>query len=80
MYYHNYLQNSTKLLLLSASLPQLLPKQDILKRMSSLKTKMYRQHKPVEPDNCAICLEPFNNNQVSPHSQTQKHSGLMQDS
>ncbi|KAI3372521.1 hypothetical protein L3Q82_023004, partial [Scortum barcoo] len=49
---------------------QLLPKQDVLKRMSSLKTKMYRQPKPwcdpsqpVETDNCAVCLEPFNNNQ-----------------
>lgn len=51
--------------------PQLLPKQDVLKRMSSLKTKMYRQPKlwrdptqPAETDNCAVCLEPFNNNQV----------------
>ncbi|XP_035802209.1 RING finger protein 215 isoform X2 [Amphiprion ocellaris] len=46
---------------------QLLPKQDVLKRMSSLKTKTYRQPKPwcdpVETDNCAVCLEPFNNNQ-----------------
>ncbi|XP_068995281.1 RING finger protein 215 [Embiotoca jacksoni] len=49
---------------------ELLPKQDVLKRMSSLKTKMYRQPKPwcdpsqpVETDNCAVCLEPFNNNQ-----------------
>ncbi|XP_029295413.1 RING finger protein 215 isoform X2 [Cottoperca gobio] len=49
---------------------ELFPKQDILKRMSSLKTKTYRQPKPwcdssqtVETDNCAVCLEPFNNNQ-----------------
>ncbi|KAK2838055.1 hypothetical protein Q5P01_015267 [Channa striata] len=43
---------------------ELLPKQDILKRMSSLKTKTYRQPKPwCDPDNCAVCLEPFNNNQ-----------------
>ncbi|XP_026177262.1 RING finger protein 215 [Mastacembelus armatus] len=49
---------------------QLLPKQDVLKRMSSLKTKTYRQPKrwcdpsqPGETDNCAVCLEPFNNNQ-----------------
>ncbi|XP_034548339.1 RING finger protein 215 isoform X2 [Notolabrus celidotus] len=49
---------------------QLLPKQDVLKRMSSLKTKTYRQPKrwcdptqPAETDNCAVCLEPFNNNQ-----------------
>lgn len=49
---------------------ELLPKQDVLKRMSSLKTKMYRQPKlwrdpsqPAETDNCAVCLEPFNNNQ-----------------
>ncbi|KAM8885980.1 RING finger protein 215 isoform 5-T5 [Spinachia spinachia] len=44
--------------------------EDVLKRMSSLKTKTYRQPKPwcdpsqpVETDNCAVCLEPFNNNQ-----------------
>ncbi|XP_072243418.1 RING finger protein 215 [Leuresthes tenuis] len=49
---------------------ELLPKQDVLKRMSSLQTKMYRQPKPwcdpsqpIETDNCAVCLEPFNNNQ-----------------
>nr|XP_020450717.1 RING finger protein 215 isoform X2 [Monopterus albus] len=49
---------------------ELLPKQDVLKRMSSLKTKRYRRPKPwcdpsqpVETDNCAVCLEPFNNNQ-----------------
>ncbi|XP_042344233.1 RING finger protein 215 isoform X2 [Plectropomus leopardus] len=49
---------------------QLSPKQDVLKRMSSLKTKTYRQPKPRcdpsqlgETDNCAVCLEPFNNNQ-----------------
>ncbi|XP_029366734.1 RING finger protein 215 isoform X1 [Echeneis naucrates] len=49
---------------------ELLPKQDVLKRMSSLKTKTYRQPKPwcdpsqaAEADNCAVCLEPFNNNQ-----------------
>uniref|UniRef100_A0A3Q2PFM0 RING-type domain-containing protein n=1 Tax=Fundulus heteroclitus TaxID=8078 RepID=A0A3Q2PFM0_FUNHE len=48
----------------------LLPKQDVLKRMSSLKTKRYRQPKPwcdpsqqAETENCAVCLEPFNNNQ-----------------
>lgn len=50
---------------------QLFPKQDVLKRMSSLKTKRYRQPKPwrdpsepIETDNCAVCLEAFNNNQV----------------
>ncbi|XP_078107553.1 RING finger protein 215 isoform X1 [Sander vitreus] len=49
---------------------ELFPKQDVLKRMSSLKTKTYRQPKPwcdpsqpAETDNCAVCLEPFNNNQ-----------------
>ncbi|XP_036000251.1 RING finger protein 215 [Fundulus heteroclitus] len=49
---------------------ELLPKQDVLKRMSSLKTKRYRQPKPwcdpsqqAETENCAVCLEPFNNNQ-----------------
>lgn len=49
---------------------QLLPKQDVLKTMSSLKTKTYNQPKrwcdptqPAEMDNCAVCLEPFNNNQ-----------------
>ncbi|XP_022608509.1 RING finger protein 215 isoform X3 [Seriola dumerili] len=49
---------------------ELLPKQDVLKTMSSLKTKTYRQPKPwcdtsqpLETDNCAVCLEPFNNNQ-----------------
>uniref|UniRef100_UPI0037E86F71 RING finger protein 215 n=1 Tax=Semicossyphus pulcher TaxID=241346 RepID=UPI0037E86F71 len=49
---------------------QLLRKQDVLKRMSSLKTKTYRRPKPwcdptqqAETDNCAVCLEPFNNNQ-----------------
>ncbi|KAJ3580614.1 hypothetical protein NHX12_034312 [Muraenolepis orangiensis] len=45
-------------------------KQDILRRMSSLKTKTYCQPKPwcdssqpMETENCAVCLEPFNNNQ-----------------
>ncbi|XP_059909889.1 RING finger protein 215 isoform X2 [Gadus macrocephalus] len=45
-------------------------KQDILRRMSSLKTKTYCQPKPwcdssqpMEAENCAVCLEPFNNNQ-----------------
>ncbi|XP_075960962.1 RING finger protein 215 isoform X4 [Anarhichas minor] len=49
---------------------ELFPKQDVLKRMLSLKTKTYRQPKPwcdpsqpAETDNCAVCLEPFNNNQ-----------------
>ncbi|KAM4615915.1 RING finger protein 215 [Polymixia lowei] len=49
---------------------ELLSKQDVLKRMSSLKTKTYHQPKPwcdpsqpAETDNCAVCLEPFNNNQ-----------------
>ncbi|KAG7280952.1 hypothetical protein CRUP_022963 [Coryphaenoides rupestris] len=45
--------------------------QDILRRMSSLKTKTYCQPKswcdsssqPMETENCAVCLEPFNNNQ-----------------
>ncbi|XP_056131532.1 RING finger protein 215 isoform X2 [Lampris incognitus] len=51
---------------------ELLPKQDILKRMSSLKTKTYHQPRPwcdpslpIETDNCAVCLEPFNNDQVT---------------
>uniref|UniRef100_A0A3Q4BHJ7 RING-type domain-containing protein n=1 Tax=Mola mola TaxID=94237 RepID=A0A3Q4BHJ7_MOLML len=63
------LNMNLKLCVISCFL-QLLPKQDVLKRMSSLKTKMYRQPKPwcdpsqpVETDNCAVCLEPFNNNQ-----------------
>ncbi|XP_067084345.1 RING finger protein 215 isoform X2 [Osmerus mordax] len=49
---------------------ELLPKQDILKRLSSLQTRTYRQPKPwcepdqaAESDLCAVCLEPFNNNQ-----------------
>ncbi|XP_034396873.1 RING finger protein 215 isoform X2 [Cyclopterus lumpus] len=49
---------------------ELFPKQDVLKRMSSLKTKTYLQPKPwcdpsqpAETDTCAVCLEPFNNNQ-----------------
>ncbi|XP_068167336.1 RING finger protein 215 [Antennarius striatus] len=49
---------------------ELLPKQVVLKRMSSLKTKRYRQpelwcdpSQSGETDNCAVCLEPFNNNQ-----------------
>lgn len=53
---------------------QLLPKQDILKRLSSLKTRTFRQPKSwcdtsqqVEVDSCAVCLEPFNNNQVNEH-------------
>ncbi|XP_058492405.1 RING finger protein 215 isoform X2 [Solea solea] len=44
--------------------------EDVQKRMSSLKTKRYFQPKrrcdpsqPVETDNCAVCLEPFKNNQ-----------------
>ncbi|KAM8885977.1 RING finger protein 215 isoform 2-T2 [Spinachia spinachia] len=55
--------------------------EDVLKRMSSLKTKTYRQPKPwcdpsqpVETDNCAVCLEPFNNNQVRRHTHTHTHS------
>lgn len=61
--------------LVKCCVPQLLPKQDVLKRMLSLKTKRYRQPKawcdasqPVETDNCAVCLEPFNNNQVRKHT------------
>ncbi|XP_054630619.1 RING finger protein 215 isoform X3 [Dunckerocampus dactyliophorus] len=43
---------------------QLLPKQDILKTMLSLKTKTYRRPKRwCETDTCAVCLEAFNNNQ-----------------
>uniref|UniRef100_A0A673H1Q1 RING finger protein 215-like n=1 Tax=Sinocyclocheilus rhinocerous TaxID=307959 RepID=A0A673H1Q1_9TELE len=47
-------------------------KQDILKRLSALKTRIYRQPKvrcdptqtqPVEMDSCAVCLEQYNNNQ-----------------
>ncbi|CAK6984782.1 RING finger protein 215, partial [Scomber scombrus] len=59
---------------------ELFPKQDVLKTMSSLKTKTYRQPKPwcdpsqpVETDNCAVCLEPFNNNQVCQYSQYSHH-------
>lgn len=46
--------------------------------MSSLKTKVYRQPKlwrdssqPLEADNCAVCLEPFHNNQVRCDDQNQ---------
>ncbi|XP_054630622.1 RING finger protein 215 isoform X6 [Dunckerocampus dactyliophorus] len=43
---------------------ELLPKQDILKTMLSLKTKTYRRPKRwCETDTCAVCLEAFNNNQ-----------------
>ncbi|XP_054895505.1 RING finger protein 215 isoform X2 [Poeciliopsis prolifica] len=49
---------------------ELLPKQDVLKKMLSLKTKTYRRPKPwcdpsqqTETENCAVCLEPFKNNQ-----------------
>ncbi|XP_037535900.1 RING finger protein 215 [Nematolebias whitei] len=49
---------------------ELFPKQDVLQTLLSLKTKRYRQPKPwrdpsnpIETDNCAVCLEPFNNNQ-----------------
>ncbi|XP_076125821.1 RING finger protein 215 isoform X1 [Alosa pseudoharengus] len=49
---------------------ELLPKQDIIKRLSALKTRTYIQPKtwgdpsqPTETDNCAVCLEQFNNNQ-----------------
>ncbi|XP_067295468.1 RING finger protein 215 [Pseudorasbora parva] len=45
-------------------------KQDILKRLSALKTRTYRQPKvrcdqaqTVETDSCAVCLEQYNNNQ-----------------
>uniref|UniRef100_A0A672S3K8 Ring finger protein 215 n=1 Tax=Sinocyclocheilus grahami TaxID=75366 RepID=A0A672S3K8_SINGR len=47
-------------------------KQDILRRLSALKTRIYRQPKvrcdptqtqPVETDSCAVCLEQYNNNQ-----------------
>ncbi|XP_051925011.1 RING finger protein 215 isoform X2 [Hippocampus zosterae] len=42
-----------------------LAKQDVLKTMSSLRTKTYRRPKVRrgETDNCAVCLEPFNRNQ-----------------
>ncbi|XP_019744080.1 RING finger protein 215 isoform X1 [Hippocampus comes] len=42
-----------------------LAKQDVLKTMSSLRTKTYRRPKVRrgETDNCAVCLEPFNHNQ-----------------
>ncbi|XP_043096624.1 RING finger protein 215 [Puntigrus tetrazona] len=48
------------------------PKQDVLKRLSALKTRIYRQPKarcdptqaqPVEMDSCAVCLEQYNNHQ-----------------
>ncbi|XP_057688539.1 RING finger protein 215 isoform X3 [Corythoichthys intestinalis] len=41
------------------------PKQDVLKTMSSLQTKMYQMPKVRhdETDNCAVCLEPFHQNQ-----------------
>ncbi|KAI4821150.1 hypothetical protein KUCAC02_029098 [Chaenocephalus aceratus] len=43
---------------------ELFPKQDVLKRMSSLKTKTWCDpSQSGEADNCAVCLEPFNNNQ-----------------
>ncbi|XP_028314360.1 RING finger protein 215 isoform X2 [Gouania willdenowi] len=48
---------------------ELFSKQDVLRRMSSLKTKTYSRPKhwcssqQTETDNCAVCLEPFNNNQ-----------------
>jgi len=60
---------------MSCDIPQLFPKQDVLKTMSSLKTKTYRRPdprcdptQPVETDDCAVCLEPFNNNQVGQRS------------
>lgn len=52
------------------------PKQDVINRLSSLKTRTYRQPKAsadqnhkqnhchtAEADNCAVCLEAFNQNQ-----------------
>ncbi|XP_072520567.1 RING finger protein 215 isoform X1 [Salminus brasiliensis] len=50
---------------------QLHPKQDLLKHLSSLKTRTYRQpkawtdptHGQPETDSCAVCLEQYNNNQ-----------------
>nr|XP_057926209.1 RING finger protein 215 isoform X4 [Doryrhamphus excisus] len=43
---------------------ELLPKQEVLKTMLSLKTKTYRRPKRwCETDTCAVCLEAFNNNQ-----------------
>ncbi|XP_063051727.1 RING finger protein 215 [Engraulis encrasicolus] len=49
---------------------ELHPKQDLQKRLSSLKTRTFSQPKtwgdpsqPVETDNCAVCLEQYNNNQ-----------------
>uniref|UniRef100_A0AAR2KHR7 RING-type domain-containing protein n=1 Tax=Pygocentrus nattereri TaxID=42514 RepID=A0AAR2KHR7_PYGNA len=50
---------------------QLRPKQDLLKRLSALKTRTYRQpkawsdptHGQPETDSCAVCLEQYNNNQ-----------------
>ncbi|RVE67734.1 hypothetical protein OJAV_G00084850 [Oryzias javanicus] len=47
-----------------------LPTQDVLRSMSSLKTRLYRQPKrwcgpsqPTDADICAVCLEAFRNNQ-----------------
>ncbi|XP_036382996.1 RING finger protein 215 [Megalops cyprinoides] len=49
---------------------ELLPKQDILKRLAALKTRKYQSPKACsdpglagEADNCAVCLEQFYNNQ-----------------
>ncbi|KAI4892430.1 hypothetical protein NFI96_024114 [Prochilodus magdalenae] len=50
---------------------QLRPKQDLLKSLSTLKTRTYRQpkarsdptHGQPETDSCAVCLEQYNNNQ-----------------
>ncbi|XP_030647572.1 RING finger protein 215 [Chanos chanos] len=42
---------------------QLHVKQDIMNRLSALQTRTYRQAKTADTDDCAVCLEQFNNNQ-----------------
>lgn len=42
------------------------PKQDLLNKLSVLKTRKYRQRKhrqPADTDNCAVCLEQYTTNQ-----------------
>ncbi|XP_065106888.1 RING finger protein 215 isoform X2 [Paramisgurnus dabryanus] len=60
-------------------------KQDILKRLSALKTRIYRQPKvrcdltqtqQVETDNCAVCLEQYNNNQDPNRDEFRSHQTL----
>ncbi|MCJ8750430.1 hypothetical protein PDJAM_G00265290, partial [Pangasius djambal] len=42
------------------------PKQELLNKLSVLKTRKYRQRKHTEPpdtENCAVCLEQYTTNQ-----------------